>query len=465
MNAPSLKTLAVGLGLCLAADNLMAQVTQTNLYSFGGLPDGEVPVAGLVQGSNGNFYGTTSAGGTSFNGGTIFQISPSGSYSNLYSFGSQPNDGSQPQARLVQGTDGNFYGTTTYGGISLGTVFRISPSGSYSNLYSLGSQPNDGRSPLAGLVQGTDGNFYGTTSAGGTSLNGTVFRISPSGSYSNLYSFGSQPNDGDEPVSGLVQGSDGNLYGTTYSGGTYGSGTVFRISTSGSHTNLYSFGSQPNDGNEPNVGLVEGSDGNFYGTTYFGGTNGSGAAFRISPSGSYSNLYSFGSLPNDGSKPVGGLVQGSDGNFYGATFNGGSNLNGTVFRISPSGRCSNLYSFASQPNYQDQGGLVQGSDGNFYGTTSQGGSNTFGTVFELVVPFNPPANKISALQIVSTNVLVTMPSVAAELCRLQYRTSLTTGIWSNVAGASATSIGGSLTMTNLGGFSPTQRFYRVAITP
>src|ERR1035437_5987614 len=379
--------------------------TETNLHSFVGSPtDGSFLTVGLVQGSDGNFYGTTDGGGKT-NAGTVFRISPSGTYTSLYSFGSSPTDGTHP-AGLVQGSDGNFYGTTGGGGgtnndgYGFGTVFRISPSGTYTSLYSFGSSPTDGEYP-DGLVQGSDGNFYGTTGEGGTSTNcgdvgcGTVFRISPSGNETNLYSFGSSPTDGNSP-NGLVQGSDGNFYGTTGEGGTStncydGCGTVFRISPSGTYTNLYSFGSTPTDGNAPSAGLVQGSDGNFYGTTQAGGTNSDGTVFRISPSGTYTSLYSFAGSPSDGQLPFAGLVQGSDGNFYGTTYYGGTNYDGTVFRISPSGNETNLYSFGSSPTdgeYPDAG-LVQGSDGNFYGTTEDGGTNNDGTVFKLTVPLSP----------------------------------------------------------------------------
>jgi uncharacterized repeat protein (TIGR03803 family) len=203
-----------------------------------------------VQGSDGNFYGTTYVGGqhSYYNPGTVFRISPSGGYGSLYSFGSVPNDGAYPAAALVQGSDGNFYGTTDCGGAAnvnltslcfgYGAVFRISPTGSEMILHSFGGSPADGAYPLAGLVQGCDGNFYGTTYNGGTSTNcsggcGTVFRISPSGTYTSLYSFGSSPSDGQIPQGGLVQGSDGNFYGTTLLGGTgsceHGCGTVFKL--------------------------------------------------------------------------------------------------------------------------------------------------------------------------------------------------------------------------------------------
>jgi uncharacterized repeat protein (TIGR03803 family) len=452
--------------------------TKTNLHSFGSVPnDGNTPYAGLVQGSDGNFYGTTFEGGTSTNCdggcGTVFRISPSGTYTALYSFVGYPSDGFYPRAGLMQGSDSNFYGTTEGGGTyNNGTVFRVSPSGSETNLYSFLGSPTDGATPYAGLVQGSNGDFYGTTYAGGTNGLGTVFRISPSGSETNLYSFGGFP-DGYNPEAGLVQGSDGNFFGTTLTGGTnYGDGTVFRISPSGSYTSLYSFTSS--GGAEPAAGLVLGSDGNFYGTTVYGGmTNNEGTVFLISPSGNLTNLYWFGGVPNDGNGPEGGLVQGSDGNFYGTTFFGGTSTNcaggcGTVFRISPRGIYTSLYSFLGSPTdgAWPNAGLVQGSDGNFYGTTYKGGSNGVGTVFRISVPLNPPANQISRIQKSGTNVIFAIPSVAGETYQLQYRNSMTSGIWSNVPGESVTnSIGSILTLTNFAGANQPQGFYRFAITP
>ncbi len=371
--------------------------TETNLYSFAGSPiDGANPQAGLVQGSDGNFYGTTSSGGTN-GAGTVFEFSPSADYTNLYAFGSYPNDGAEPVAGLVQGSDSNFYGTTYFGGTSdKGTVFQINPSGTYTTLYSFAGLPNDGADPAAGLVQGNDGNFYGTTYFGGMTSefngngNGTVFQISPGGTYTTLYFFAGYPGDGADPQAGLVQGSDSNFYGTTQFGGMStncgaGCGTVFQISPSGTYTSLYSFAGPPNDGSYPLAGLVQGSDGNLYGTTGAGGTNSNGTVFRISPGGSYTNLYSFAGAPRDGAGPTAGLVQGSDSSFYGTALYGGNNGDGTVFRISSSGDYTNLYSFAGSPTdgQNPYAGLVQGSDGNFYGTTRYGGNNGDGTVFKL----------------------------------------------------------------------------------
>jgi len=446
--------------------------TETILYSFGGSTnDGSSP-NGLVQGRDGNFYGTTSSGGTS-NAGTVFRISPSGTHTTLYSFVGSPSDGSGPNG-LVQGSDGNFYGTAGGGTSNAGTVFRISPSGSETNLYSFGSVPNDGRYLIAGLVQGSDGNFYGATEYGGTNDYGTVFRISPSGSYTNLHSFVDYPTDGRYPEAGLVQGSDGNFYGTTAYGGTLGipdigDGSVFRISPNGSETTLYSFGGLSNDGILPRANLVQGNDGNFYGTTVIGGTTWGGTVFQISPSGSYTSLYSFGSSPGDGGNPQAALVQGSDGNFYGIAEYGGTNGVGTVFRISPSGAYTNLYSFGGSPS--DGGSpasLVQGSDGNLYGTTYGGGTSNDGVVFKLTVRLNPPANQISEIQFFnvqdSTIVALPIPSVAGETYQLQYTDSMSPTNWLNTGGT-FTSIGGPLVLIDLAEPLPPQRFYRAVITP
>jgi uncharacterized repeat protein (TIGR03803 family)/T5SS/PEP-CTERM-associated repeat protein len=293
----------------------------------------------------------------------------------------------------VQGSDSNLYGTTYHGGTAnTGTVYRISPGGNYTNLWSF-SGGSDGHWPKSALVQGSDGYFYGTTDYGGTYNAGTVFRIGPGGVLTTIYSFAGSPTDGDDP-SGLVQGSDSNLYGTTYYGGTitncpYGCGTVFRISTGGTETTLYSFGSSPNDGMHPIVGLVQGSNGNFYGTTVWGGTANTGTVYRISPGGNYTNLHSFSG--SDGANPDAVLVQGSDGNFYGTTSAGGPTNDGTVFRMSPSGSLTTLHIFVGFPTDGANPGyatLVQGTDGNFYGTTAAGGTSAncsggCGTVFRI----------------------------------------------------------------------------------
>ena len=330
--------------------------------------DGVSPYYGpLIQGKNGNFYGTAAFGGSSkytCSGGTpgcgtIFEVTPAGKVTRLYRFCSLANcaDGVLPLGGLVQDSSGNFFGTT-YGdgggafcvlGTSCGTVFEITPSGVLTTLYSFCSQAEctDGGGPSAGLVQGTDGNFYGTTTIGDT-----LFQITPGGVLTTLYRFCSLAKcaDGAYPVGALIQGTDGNFYGTTEEGGANftacggtGCGTVFKITPAGVLTTLYSFCSQANctDGANPIAGLVQAANGNFYGTTRLGGSGGScpsssggcGTVFEITPSGGFSTLYSFCSQTGcaDGSSPRSPLIQGANGNLYGTTSLGGPNNDGTIF--------------------------------------------------------------------------------------------------------------------------------------
>jgi uncharacterized protein (TIGR03437 family) len=321
---------------------------QTTLQRFDSV-NGSSPEGGLVQGADGNFYGTTKTGGsnnTCQSGcGTIFTISPTGALTTLASFNSI--FGSSPVGGLIQGSDGNFYGTASEGGgfttctSGCGTIFRVTPTGTLTVLQSFDS--SDGSSPQGRLVLGSDGNFYGTTSTGGTSNScqsgcGTIFKVTPTGSLTTLYSFHST--DGSSPQGGLVQGADGNFYGTTSSGGTSnactsGCGTVFTITPQGTLTTLHTFNSI--GGSSPQGSLVLGSDGNFYGTTSSGGTSngctsGCGTIFRITAQGTLTTLYNFNGA--EGSAPQAGLIQANDGNFYGATNTGGVNGDGVIYRLS-----------------------------------------------------------------------------------------------------------------------------------
>ncbi|HVM60702.1 MAG TPA: choice-of-anchor tandem repeat GloVer-containing protein [Verrucomicrobiae bacterium] len=474
--------------------------TVTPLVQFSGYPtEGQDPGAALVQGRDGYFYGTTYAGGTN-DVGILFRISSAGTLTTLWQFGSSPTDGRGPNAGLVQGSDGYFYGTTAGGGTNDvrfdgdGTVFRVSSAGTLTTLWQFGSSPTDGKNPDAGLVQGSDGYFYGTTAGGGTNFTvdiygdtnylGTVFKITSQGTLTTLWQFGSSPTDGRGPNAGLVQGSDGYFYGTTAGGGTNdvsfgGDGTVFRISSAGTLTTLWQFGSSPTDGRGPNAGLVQGSDGYFYGATPEGGTNdvvddGDGTVFRISSAGTLTTLHQFGSSPTDGIGPC-GLVQGSDGYFYGTTAYGGTNDvsfggDGTVFRISSAGTLTTLWQFGSSPtDGQDPGAaLVQGSDGYFYGTTAGGGVFYDGVVFQLSVPLNPPANQIAGIEFFSvfgdTYAALSIPSVAGETYQLQYSNSMDPANWID-SGDPIKSIGGSLTTFDLVEPTTPQRFYRFTITP
>jgi uncharacterized repeat protein (TIGR03803 family) len=336
---------------------------------------------------------------------------------------------------------------------------------------------NDGASPQAALVQGSDGYFYGTTSLGGANRNalggyGTVFKLSTDGALTTLYAFGSvqdangAPLDGANPCAALVQGSDGYFYGTTREGMVDGCGTVFKISTNGVLTSLYSF-TGGNDGEYPN-GLVQGSDGNFYGTTSEGGvTNtypryGFGTVFKISPVGALTTLYIF--TGTNGAYPEAGLVQGSDGNFYGTTLaNGwlgdGAFGAGTVFKISTNGALTTLHSFTGgNDGASPQAALVQGSDGSFYGTTAgdywYGGTN-YGTVFRLTIVPEPQLTLIPS----GPYMILTWPTNYAGFT-LQSTTNLgSSAVWTTNSPPPVV-IGGQNVIINT--MSGTQQFFRLS---
>ncbi len=356
--------------------------------------NGREPSARLVQGAGGNFYGTTTLGGVDYFYGTVFKMTSGGALTALYTFctfGSSCPDGYNPQAGLVHATDGNFYGTTLLGGaysadcVYCGTVFKISAEGELTTLHSFNG--TDGEYPVGGLVLASDRNFYGTTAYGGDYSAGTVFKITPSGTLTTLHSF--DGSDGAYPYAGLVQDSDGNFYGTTSENETYcasGCGTVFKITPAGVLATLYTF--HGTDGAYPSAELVQATDGNFYGTTYSGGTsgnclNGCGTIFKITPQGALNTLHSFDGA--DGANPYAGLVQGSDGNFYGTSYHGGISDFGTAFKITPEGALTTLHSFPGTDGAYPMAGLLQAADGNFYGTTTVGGEYGSGTVFRVGV--------------------------------------------------------------------------------
>jgi uncharacterized repeat protein (TIGR03803 family) len=377
--------------------------TLTNLHVFQWDPtnnptDGAVPQAGLVQGVDGLLYGTTHQGGTN-EGGTVFTVTTNGTYTTLWQFG-VPGDGFEPEAGLIQGSDSNFYGVTSAGGPSNdnGIVFQITPGGALTNLHSFTAA--DGDFPLGGLVQGSDGNFYGTTSADGPNSGGTVFKLTPDGAYTVLHAFGSG-DDGYQPAAALVQASDGNLYGTTPYGGTDGNGIVFQITPDGSVYNiLHTFSPISPNGDSPVAGLIQGRDGYLYGTTTTGGDWDAGVVYRISTNGDYVTLYSF-TEGADEAFPKAVLIQASDGNFYGTTYSAVNEINavnGTVFQITPSGTLTTVYTFTGGT---DSGyplaGLVQDCLGFLYGTTSGSGTNSpQGTVFRLQIPLPTVATPVIA---------------------------------------------------------------------
>ncbi len=339
----------------------------------------------LVQGSDGNFYGTTDNG--DYADGSVFKLTPAGVLTTLTSFNGVNGNG--PEG-LLQGSDGSFYGTTLFGGnFDDGTVFKMTPAGALTTLVSFNGA--NGNGPRAGLVQGSDGNFYGTTQGGGSSDDGTVFKMTSAGVLTSLVSFTGA--NGAYPYSSLVQGSDGNFYGTTSGGGSNDDGTVFTLNSTGgvwTLTTLVSFNGAI--GSLSEAALVQGSDGNYYGTTQGGGVNAEGTIFMMTPTGVLTTLV-------DGAGSGTALVQGSNGNFYGTTYTGGSSNAGTVFQMTPAGVLTTLVSFDGANGGYPQAALVQGSDGNFYGAV--------GLVFQLIIPqatapvFSPAASTYTSIQTVT----------------------------------------------------------------
>ena len=377
---------------------LPAQTFKT-LHNFDNT-DAALPWATLVQGNDGNFYGTTQNGGNTvcnLGCGTIFKINPNGK---LTTFMFNGTNGSEPIAGLVQAANGDFYGVTTSGGANdVGVIFKFSPNGGLTTLYSF--DVNTGYSPLGGLALASDGNFYGTTSGGGPPTGactpsgcGTIFKITPLGTYTTLHNFNGIP-DGGMPLATMVQASNGKLYGTASAFGTDNNyGTVFSITLKGKYAVVHQFNNT--DGYYPFGGLILGRDGNFYGQTNLGGDSPFGAfgtVYKMTPSGEVTTLHSF--QQTDGDNPVSALVQGTDGNFYGTASYGGEFPNfGTVFKITPNGKFTTLHNFASTDGSYPYAGLIQATDGAFYGATYAGGTSTAcpfgcGTVFGLSSGMGP----------------------------------------------------------------------------
>ncbi len=368
--------------------------TFTTLASFDGA-NGKAPDP-LVQGTDGNFYGTTIIGASG--NGTVFNVSAAGALTTIYTFCSQSGcgDGSNLEVALVQATNGNFYGTTYAGGANnSGSIFKVTPAGVLTTLYSFCALPSciDGNSPSAGLVQAVNGNFYGTTTNGGAYNSGTVFEITPAGTLTTLHSFCALPNcvDGQYPLAPLIQAANGNLYGTTPSGGSvHNAGEIFQVTPTGKFTKLYTF----RNGESPVTGLVQAANGNLYGTTTGGGLFSRGEIFGITTAGALTLLYSFCDPETciDGMYPS-ALIQATNGNLYGTTLGYNPNNTGTIFEVTPKGKLTVLYTLCSQTNCADgitpSGALIQSTDGNLYGTTNGGGASGDGTVFRLSIGLGP----------------------------------------------------------------------------
>jgi uncharacterized repeat protein (TIGR03803 family) len=397
-------TLAIAtLVLAIATATAAHGQTYSVLYNFGAHypndPYNPVYTGLLAQGRDGNLYSTTPNGGSGITpAGTVFKITPAGALTVLYSF---VGGYGTPESGLTLGTDGDFYGTAYSGGtFHAGMVFKITSSGALTTLYNFGTCKYpcvDGIFPKAPPVEGRDGNFYGTTAYSNDGTNsGLVYRVTPNGTYTILHRF-VYTAAGYNPQAPLILGSDGNFYGTTYVGGkTLSStcvaaaltcGTVFKMTPSGTVTFLHEF--DKTDGAGPLAPVVQGTDGDFYGTTSGGGdANGDGVIFKLTPSGQYTVLHIFNGT-TDGKRPDAGLVEATDGNFYGTTTLGGSKNYGTLYKITPSGTFSVLYNFDNTTGAIPQVTLFQHTNGDLYGEAQMGGKFSQGTIYSLDTELQP----------------------------------------------------------------------------
>jgi uncharacterized repeat protein (TIGR03803 family) len=539
-----LQNLICTLALLAGGNLLKADAIFTNLVRFtyynppnvGANYWGAGRLSALVLGNDGNFYGTTDMGGTSggdyadfydyfpyldnrqiYGYGTVFKMTPGGTFTSLYSFGNDVNqsrafyyDGTTPVGNLVQGTDGNLYGVTANGGSAtttdsfgtrgpapVGTAFSITTAGTLTTVFSFGNDAQfntnlaisawvsvSGGHPTTGLVQGSDGNFYGTTSVQGDYGWGTVFRLTPYAVLTTLHSFRAPDTntgynyDGYYPNSELVEGKDGNFYGTTSQGGESGGGTVYRITPDGAYTTLISFDG-PN-GFNPLGGLVLGKDGNFYGTTIAWGTSGNpvtysvGTVFKLTTNGVLTVLHYFTGSAEEGWEPHGTLMQGSDGNLYGTTWSGGNtdgaNLDGygTVFQITTNGEFTTLHKFNGADGSHPDGALVQGPNGDIYGTTVNGGISFlgnqigyasydgYGTIFRITIP--PTFQSVAETNGQINFIWSIMPG---QMYQVQYNTDLASTNWLNSGSpvtASNAVASAAYCMTNM------QCYYRIRLT-
>jgi uncharacterized repeat protein (TIGR03803 family) len=351
------------------------------LYNFGShSADPLSPqVSGIIaQGRDGNLYSTTPLGGSSSNCsggcGTVFKITPAGKLTVLHSFDGP--HGAIATGGLTLAKDGNFWGTTAGGGDFLvGTAFKITPHGKLTVLHIFGYE----QVPQAPPIQAKDGNFYGTAEFGGHGLVGDVYNLTPSGHVTPIYQF-HQPKEAYEPIAPLLQAADGSFYGTTSGGGSGAPyGEVFKVSSEGKLTAVYIF--RGTDGAHLYAPVIQGNDGNLYGTTVFGGTSDNGVVFKVSPAGKFTVLHKFNG--SDGANPYAALVQATNGNFYGVASSGGSHNSGTIYRITSSGKFTVLHNFDGAHGATPTVTLLQSTSGMLYGDTQSGGSHGSGVFYSL----------------------------------------------------------------------------------
>jgi uncharacterized repeat protein (TIGR03803 family) len=352
--------------------------TSVVLHQFGDgttINDGATP-NDITIAADGSLY-VVGAGGSAGDGCLTHIRLP---YSILHSFSEENGDPLTILSALTQGSDGSLYGVSNSGGAHFqGTVFKVATTGNVTILHSFNASNADGESPYGGLVEGTDGNYYGTTQLGGANTQGTAFRITPAGVVKILHSFGSTSTDGRQPEGKLYLASNGKFYGTTNAGGEDGQGTIFNMTSSGTVTILHSFGTVANDGASPVSGVIKATNGLFYGTAPSGGASNEGALYIVSGSGQYNVLHSFGGA-DDGITPMGALVQNGDGKLDGTMSINGSSTSGGIFIE----RLDGLYaSNASEPYVgMTSDALTLGPADTLYGTSTGDDATSFGSIYQ-----------------------------------------------------------------------------------
>jgi uncharacterized repeat protein (TIGR03803 family) len=375
--------------LTLAA--LASAQTFTTLYSFRNGSDGGLPYAGLAKDPAGNLYGTTYYGGVS-GGGVVFKVDTAGTESVVYSFCRQEcADGSGPVAPVARDTAGNIYGTTYFGGGSVGcggnnycgSVFKIDTAGNETVLHAF--DYSDGCFPSQGLVVGKSGTLFGTTSGYACSTYGNIFKLDSAGNFTILHSFAGPPSDGAYPNYGnLAMDKSGNLYGLTTEGGDHNWGALYELSKSGAFTLLHSFMPSTSDGCSPEGSVVRDNDGNLYGTTNGCGSIGNGTIWKVSKKGKETILHNFAGGSSDGCYPYGGVARDARGNLYGVTYGCGANGDGALYKLSVNGRLTLMHSFDYSDRILPIGQVLRNGKGRLYGTTYTGGTYGYGTVWSYV---------------------------------------------------------------------------------
>jgi len=380
----------------VSVSTIASAQTYSRLHSFSS--DGQFPYSGVVLAPDGNFYIGLSAGGSS-NDGTIVQLTPAGASTVLHNFSA--TDGANPGGNLAVGSSGLLFGGTGSGGSgsnAFGTFFSISTAGTFKSLATFNT-PGGDVGPHGRIIETTPGTFYGVTFSDGSDDFGSVFSATSSGAVSTLYNF-TNKTDERYPAGSVIQGSDGNFYGTTsdYNGSAQGGyGVVYQLTPSGVVTILHAF--DQSDGEAPSGTLVEGADGDFYGTAAYGGTSGYGVIYKISSTGAFLVLHNFTHSGSDGAVPSDGIMLASDGNFYGGTTEGGDGGDGkgggTLFKMTPSGTVSTIYDFCSASSCTDGAAAyappTQFTDGNLFGTAAKGGASDEGVFYELTFSSALPA--------------------------------------------------------------------------